>query len=473
MATDARARSGVGASALAAFGSVINPGTGHLAVHARVTRATFVASVLNLITTIVAVWILAPARNEADVVAIIADRMVLLGLGVALATMAITRLYTAFDSAWQVRPTSDTRLRLVAALAVGVLSIGGVAPLAVAAKYTWDADRAVSKIFGDKEATTANPTPLPTTPPTTSATGSTIAGTTTTEAPFGGETRVNVLLLGGDAGPGRPGLRTDSMVVVSIDSETGLGVIISVPRNMEGIPFPDGTPLADKFPDGFDGLANAIYTYGDNHRDLLGGVDDAGARAIKLGISQLLGIPINYYVLVDMAGFVDIVDSLGGIDIYVPKRMPTPGNPRGSKHPVPEYIQKGQQHMDGTIALAYARTREADSDYQRMSRQQCLLGALSDAATPLALTLGFTALLTALGDSVTTDIPRDNLNDFAQLLKRFKQAGGVGATHQLHLGEPLVDPFRWKPKEIRELVQAAFEPVIIHLDDIPLLEDHC
>ncbi len=475
MTSEARTRRGVGACALAAFGSVINPGTGHLAVRARITRATIVASVLNLITTVIMIWILGPARNQADLVTIIADRTVLLGLGISLATMAITRVYTAFDSAWQVRPPSDTRLRLAAAVAVGVLSIGGVAPLAVAANYTWEADQAVSKVFGDKDATTANPTPLPTLPPgAPPATGPTLPpAPSTSEAPFDGEQRVNVLLLGGDAGPGRPGLRTDSMVVVSIDSETGKGVIISVPRNMEGIPFPDGTLLADKFPDGFDGLANAIYTYADNHRDLVGGVEDAGAQAIKLGISQLLGIPINYYVLVDMAGFVDIVDALGGIDIYVPKRMPTPGNPRGSKHPVPEYIQKGQQHMDGTLALSYARTREADSDYQRMSRQQCMLGALSNAATPLALTLGFTALLTAFGDAVKTDIPRDKLDDFAQLIKRFNDAGGVASTRQLHLGQPLVNPSHWKLADIRLFVEVAFSPIVLDLGDAPLLEDHC
>ncbi|MCE9620892.1 MAG: LCP family protein [Actinomycetia bacterium] len=475
MTPTAGTRTGVGACALAAFGSVVNPGTGHLAVHARITRATLVASVLNLAATVVSILILGPVRKQADLVEIIADRTVLLGLGVALATMAIARLYTAFDSAWLARPTSSTRLRLAAALAVGVLAIGGVAPLAIAANYAWEADQTAEKVFGNDDATTAVPTPLPTTPVTGSTvavTGSTIEATTTTEPLFEGESRVNVLLLGGDAGPGRPGLRTDSMVVVSIDSVTGTGVIISIPRNMDDIPFPEGTPLHDKYPEGFDGLANAIYTYGDTHRDLLGGVEDAGAQAIKLGISQLLGIPIHYYVLVDMAGFVDIVDALGGIDIYVPKRMPTPGNPRGAKHPVPEYIEKGQQHMDGTLALAYARTREADDDYHRMSRQQCLLGSLGKAATPMALTLGFTELMSAFGDAVHTDIPRDKLDDFARLIELFNDAGGVAATHRLHLGKPLVDPFRWKPDEIRTLVAVAFAPIVLDID-VPLLEETC
>jgi LCP family protein required for cell wall assembly len=263
------------------------------------------------------------------------------------------------------------------------------------------------------------------------------------------------------------------MIVVSIDSETGTGVVISIPRNMDDMPFPDGTALAERYPDGFDGLANAVYSMGEQRPDLVDDADDAGAQAIKLGISQLLGIPIHYYVLADMAGFVDIVDALGGIDIYVPKRMPTPGNPRGAKHAVPDYIEVGQQHMDGTLALAYARTREADDDHHRMARQQCLLGSLAEAATPMALALGFSELMSAFGDAVTSDIPRDELDDFARLIERFKNAGGISSVRRLHLGQPLVDPYRWKLAEVRELVQESFAPIELDIIDIPLLEETC
>ncbi len=465
-------RTGVGASAIAALGSVLNPGTGHLAVRGRVLRATLAASVLNVVATIAFIAIVAPVRGKSDLAQVIADRTVFLGLGLSLAVMAITRLYTALDSAWLAWPTGDTRLRIGAAAAAGVLVIAGVVPLAIAANYVWEADRVVEKVFGSDEATTANPTPLPTTLPTTAAGDTATTAPPTTTVLFNGEERVNILLLGGDAGPGRPGLRTDSMIVVSINAVSGHTVLISIPRNMDDMPFPDGTPLAERYPDGFDGLANAVYMYGDQHRDLVGGVDDAGSQAIKLSISQLLGIPIHYYVLADMAGFVDIVDALGGIDIFVPKRMPTPGNPRGSKHPVPEYIEKGQQHMDGTLALAYARTREADDDHHRMARQQCLLGAVMNAATPMTLALGFTNVVSAFGDAVTTDIPRAELDDFAQLIDRFLDAGGKNNVRKLHLGQPLVDPYRWKADEVRALVADAFVPIVLN-EDIPLLEKDC
>ncbi len=145
---------------------------------------------------------------------------------------------------------------------------------------------------------------------------------------------MNVLLLGGDAGPGRWSLRTDTMVVVSIDPATGDTAMISVPRNLPRLPFPPDSPVGRKrFPRGFTDLANAVYPYVNARRDLAGGGDDAGAQAIKSGIAQLLGIPMHYYVLVDMAGFVDVVDALGGIDIYVAKRVPSPGNPSRRQAP--------------------------------------------------------------------------------------------------------------------------------------------
>ena len=101
--------------------------------------------------------------------------------------------------------------------------------------------------------------------------------------------RTGVLLLGGDAGPGRWSLRTDSMILVSIEPVTGDTAMISIPRNLSRMPFPPGTPLAEQFPDGFTDLANAVYTYADQRRELAGGGDDAGAQAIKQGVA--MGLP--------------------------------------------------------------------------------------------------------------------------------------------------------------------------------------
>jgi anionic cell wall polymer biosynthesis LytR-Cps2A-Psr (LCP) family protein len=81
-----------------------------------------------------------------------------------------------------------------------------------------------------------------------------------------------------------------------------------VPRNLKHMPMPPGA-LRAQFPAGFDDLANAVYPYVASHPGL--GLDPA--QAVKGALAQLLGTPIDNYVLVDMAGFVRIIDTLGGV----------------------------------------------------------------------------------------------------------------------------------------------------------------
>ena len=479
MGIDTQRRRGVGASLAAAVGSLLLPGFGHHLIHARFRAAVVTAAVLNIFATILAIRIAAPIDSRSALADVIADRVVLAALGFALMSLAGTRVWSAFDSVWLARPPTGTFQRITAGFIGSSLIIVGVAPLALAAHYVWTTDRAVERIFSSNDATTAYPGTVPpesdSTRRVTTTTEATIItlpepGATTTVAPtppttlppIVGADRVNVLLLGGDAGPGRWSLRTDSMIVVSIDPLNGDTAMISVPRNLTRMPFPPGTPLADKFPRGFTDIANAVYTYANGHREVAGGGDDAGAQAIKLGIAQLLGMPINYYVLVNMAGFVDVVDALGGIDINVTTRLPSPGNPPDAKHEVPEYIEPGRQRMDGTLTLAYARSRTADSDYRRMTRQRCVLAAIATSATPRALATGLPDLVNAFGNAVRTDIPRDRLGEFAQLLDRFTIAGGLSTTRTLHLAPPLVNSSRWDATQIRLLVAGVLgeSPVV-------------
>jgi LCP family protein required for cell wall assembly len=475
-------------SPLAALLSVVMPGAGHMAIGARWRPAVIVAASANALAMVTMAGILWNVHGTADFGDVIADRATFLFVAVLLLVMAVTRLWAALDCAWMARPVAGHRARSISAgIVVVAVTVMGVVPFAVAAHYVWRTDQAVERVFSSDDAVTATPGAIATTAPTTTSTPavsstsavstsstSSTSTTSTTLAPFAGVDRVNVLLLGGDAGPGRYSLRTDSMIVVSIDPDTGDTAMISVPRNLEKLPFPPDTPLAEKYPKGFDNLANAVYTYVDNHRELAGGGDDAAAQAIKQGIAQLLGVPINFYVLVDMAGFVNIVDALGGIDIFVPKRVPTAGNPPKAKHKVPEYIQKGQQHMDGTLALSYARSREADSDYRRMERQRCVLASIADAATPQALATGLPALMNAFGDSVRSDIPRDELGDFAELIDRYVKAGGLKTVRTLHLAPPQIKPGHWKPEEVRQLVADVMKvPELGDLSNLPVLADAC
>ena len=147
--------------------------------------------------------------------------------------------------------------------------------------------------------------------------------------PWADQPRVNVLLLGSDAGAGRTGTRTDSMVVASIDTKTGNTVLFSLPRNLQRVPFPASNPLHEKYPDGFDCgsecLLNAVWTEAENYKHdnptSFAGDKNPGLTTTRDVISEVLGLPINYYVIIDLQGFEQLVDAMGGVDIVIRERV--------------------------------------------------------------------------------------------------------------------------------------------------------
>ena len=117
--------------------------------------------------------------------------------------------------------------------------------------------------------------------------------------------RYNVLLMGGDSGAGRWGLRPDSMTVASIDAETGKTVLISLPRNMQNFPFPEGSVMHEQFPDGFDeeGMyLNGLSTWALDHASLFKGSKNPGVDATIEGVEGITGLKMNYWAMVNLAG---------------------------------------------------------------------------------------------------------------------------------------------------------------------------
>lgn len=227
--------------------------------------------------------------------------------------------------------------------------------------------------------------------------------------------RIALLLLGSDAGPGRTGARTDTIILAVLDVEAGRAGLFSVPRNFVGMPLPD--ELADSFPHGrWPQLINALYSYASRHPERFPEATDPGAAALKGAIGKLTGIVVDYYAMVDMANFVRIVDALGGVTIDVPKPVATWLSPPAPGEDWAYYeIPAGRQHLNGHQALAYARSRTGTNDYDRMYRQRCLLGALRRQADLPTLLLAFPALTVALKDAVRTDVPLDALPQLAEL----------------------------------------------------------
>jgi LCP family protein required for cell wall assembly len=260
-----------------------------------------------------------------------------------------------------------------------------------------------------------------------------------------------VLLLGGDAGPGRSGLRTDTMILVSIHRPSGRAALISVPRNLERLLFPIGSALDRRYPYGFNDIANAVYPRVSSNESLrnayaVGGLRP-GAVAIAEGIGYSLDVTIDDYVLIDMAGFVKVIDALGGVTVNVRKAVPTPGNPPGSLHTVPPVIEAGVQYMDGTTALAYVRSRKADTDYQRARRQRDVLGALARQVGLADALSGYSAVTSALGDSLRTSLGTDEFTNLLALI-----GGETAIVESMGLVPPLVRPNRPNYDEMAKIV---------------------
>jgi polyisoprenyl-teichoic acid--peptidoglycan teichoic acid transferase len=224
--------------------------------------------------------------------------------------------------------------------------------------------------------------------------------------------QVTVLLLGGDAGPGRRGLRTDTMMVASFEVATGKLSLFGLPRNLVQVPLPDG-PAADFFGECrcFPRLLNELYAFAEDERpDLFPHSRRPGIAAVAGAAEELLGLPIDHYALVDLLGFVDVVDALGGVTVNngKPLRIEIDRLGRAGGHPAFD-LRPGRRRLNGFTALAYSRSRETTSDYDRMQRQRCVIGSLARQTDPAELLTAFPRLVRVLKRSVATDIPASRL----------------------------------------------------------------
>lgn len=312
----------------------------------------------------------------------------------------------------QVRPALRPRWHTVVGhVFVVALCVVVGTPFAYAARSAMVTADGVSTVFNDNETATS-------------------PDDVTEENPWGDRERVNVLLLGGDGGEGRDGVRTDTVILASIDVSSGKTLMFSLPRNMMNAQFPAGSELHDLYPDGYSGyeddgfyMLNAIYkTIPQWHPGVLGKSKNEGADAIKLAVEGSLGVEVDYYVLANLRGFQDVVDAMGGITVNVNKPVAINGDTDAGIPPT-GYIDPGpDQHLDGFHALWFARGRWGSDDYERMERQRCTIDAIIDAADPTNLITRYTDLVQTGKEVVYTDIPLKLLPAFVELGMRVKDA---------------------------------------------------
>jgi len=335
-------------------------------------------------------------------------------LRIAAATLAAGLLVWAivvFTSYRLVRPRERPRWHTVLGnLSVAVLCLAVAAPVTMAARNSLAHAGLATELFNDES---------PTTPKNVSK-----------EDPWGGEDRVNVLLLGGDGGEGRTGVRTDTVILVSMSTKTGKTAMFSLPRNMMNAQFPQHSPLYDLYPDGYSGyeddgfyMLNAIYgQIPERHPGILGESDNEGADALKQAVGGSLGIPVHYYVMVNLAGFREIVDALGGVTVNINEPVAINGNTDAGIPPT-GYLDPGpNQHLDGFEALWFSRGRYGSDDYERMERQRCMVDAIIDAANPVNLFRRYTDLAEAGEEIVFTDIPLELAPAFVGLGLKVKKS---------------------------------------------------
>ena len=329
---------------------------------------------------------------------------------------------TAFSDA----PDEPVSVPSVAGLAIAALVVAG--PHLLLGYLAFVQFDLIETVFPDPApvaVATTTTTAAPMTSAVPSSTSTTDAATTTTMPPttttteppiWDGLERLNVVLLGADAGEGRTGVRTDTTIVVSVDPATGYTVMLSVPRDLSNAPLPAEMGLwgCDCFPD----LITHLYDAAERNPGAFPGPGEPPFNAIKGALSEIFGMPIHYYAMVTLDGFVGVVDALGGVTIDVPKTIVDETYPHEDGSTEHVVIEAGERHLDGHLALAYSRIRRHSDDFARMHRQRCVLGAIVSQTSPLDIVANFGRIAEAVKQYVSTDIPQDRLVDFVDLVPR-------------------------------------------------------
>ncbi len=429
------------------------PGLGYLRAGRRVLGGIILGLVVVAIGGVAALAVLYPGGlKQALLSSAVLNQTVLYGVAAALLVIALAWVIMITTTHLSLRPRPATVVqRVVGGVVVGVLSFAIAAPMAFGANLAFTTAGAMS-IFDSGDGNTTNPAD-----------------------PFKGQERVNVLLLGGDSGvkshrSAAVGARTDTVIVASIDTHTGAATLITLPRNATQMPFPADSPLHKYYPKGFTdpsgNLLNAEYLLNAMYRNvpaqvpnnLLGKTKDFGASVMMQSVGYALGLEIDYYAFVNMDGFKDFINAIGGITVNVNYRIPVGGHNASGNEPAQapaEWIEVGpNQHLSGGYALWYARGRYQLNDYSRMERQRCVINAVVKQADPANILLNFQAVMSTGQKNITTNIPVDMLSPMADLAMKTKNTKVRSLVF-----DPSNGFYSWKPdwNKVRSQVAEALD----------------
>ncbi|MEU7742843.1 LCP family protein [Nonomuraea sp. NPDC049158] len=382
--------------------SAIVPGVAHLRAGRRRTGLILLGAYVMLLLAGLAFWLTRNNDNLAQLVgADMQMTVIVIAAVLALAWFAVIVLsYVALG---------PNRLhqqgQIVSGIVVGVLCVSVMAPFAFIANTVLTFRDASQKIFI----------------PLAQSTDPSIAPIKKND-PWNGKNRVNFLLIGGDAAGDRTGVRTDSMTIASVDIATGKTVLFSLPRNLQHVHFPTTSPLRKQFPNGFmaelpnGGLLNEVWQYATENPQIMGG-KNRGPRALMDAIGYTLNLKIDYYAMMNMYGFADLVDAIGGLKIRVERDIKW-----GGHFGTAGTIKAGYKKLTGEQALWYGRSRVDSDDFSRMARQRCVIGAFAQQATPDKILLNFGKIAEATKRLAQTNIPQELLEPLVALALKVKSA---------------------------------------------------
>jgi LCP family protein required for cell wall assembly len=431
----------------AALLSFLWPGLGHLALRDRRAAAIFAAPLLAL-----AAWVafLVATRGIDGFAIMLIDPAVALALVWVVVVTGIWRLVAVADAFR--RAGGATGRRVVTGFGMVVVVAAIIAPHALGTWYAWSLyDAGVTIFSGDVLPTPARGS---STGPGGSADPSGGAiGSPTTEPSFApvSPTRFTVLLTGIDSGPGRNHALTDTLIVVSVDRSTGKTAMVSFPRDLAYFPLYDGGTYA--------GRINSLRNWADANPARY---PDGGWATLARELGFLLGIPVPFYAAVDLAGFEQMINAVGGVTVNNPKAIDDPSYGGWTDNrPVGFHLSAGVHELDGATALAFVRSRKGngDNDFTRARRQQQLLVAVGRKLSDPAMFPRLPAILSAAKQTVRTNVPPDELQQLLDVANSVKN----DSIRSVVLGPPYAEKVNVASIYLLQFVPGMLEQVSIDL----------
>jgi LCP family protein required for cell wall assembly len=415
------------------------PGSGFLVAGRR--RLGLMVLVPHLLAAAVLIWYV--ATHSRDIVRMAVDPNSLAAIACGMLIALVVWIVVLIASYRMLRPESALPWQqALGGTWIALLCLLVALPIGVGARYAQVQRDLINSVFDESDSLTSPDFDE--------------------ENPWGDDGRINLLLLGGDGGVDRAGIRTDSVMVASINTRNGKTVLFSLPRNLAEVPFKKGTPLDELYPEGFTGdgdelewVLNAVYrNVPAMHPQVLGaGSDNEGADALKLAVSGALGLNVDYYMLINLNGFEQVVDAIGGVTVNINEPIPIGGN-TDQNIPPDDYLDPGpNRHLDGFEALWFARGRWGFDDYHRMRRQRCMMDAIIEKADPGTVLRRYEKLASAGKEILRTDIPQELLPDLVDLAGEIQGAKVTSVVFERSDNFSPSDPdYDWVHRQVKRAI---------------------